>query len=171
WPFTEPEAFMPPARNPWNRQRTPGGSTGGGAVAVAAGMAPLALGSDGGGSLRIPAACCGILGLKPGPGVVPLAGGARAHWLGLTEFGPLANSAGDLALMLDVLAGTTTFRQAAPPSPPLRFAASPRPPTMGARVSPGVKGAVSRGAAPLAGGGHQVHPADPPYPMDLGLRF
>ena len=110
WPFTEPEAFLPPTRNPWNAERTPGGSTGGGAAAVATGMVPLALGSDGGGSLRIPAACCGIVGLKPGTGVVPLARGAAHHWLGLTEFGPMANSAADLALMLDVLAETERLR-------------------------------------------------------------
>ena len=66
WPFTEPAAFAPP-RNPWDHSLTPGGSTGGGGAAVAAGMAALALGSDGGGSIRVPAACCGIVGLKPGP--------------------------------------------------------------------------------------------------------
>jgi amidase len=89
WPFTEPAAF-PATRNPWDRSRTPGGSTGGGAAAVATGMAALALGSDGGGSIRVPAACCGVTGIKPGPGVVPLAGGASQHWHGLTAFGPLA---------------------------------------------------------------------------------
>lgn len=171
WPFTEPEAFGPPTRNPWNHARTPGGSTGGGGAAVAAGMAPLAVGSDGGGSLRVPAACCGVLGLKPSPGLVPLAGGQSQHWLGLTEFGPLANSVADLGLMLDVLAQTTTFRFAAPPSRPLRIAVSTKPPAAGARVSPEVKAAVARAAAALAGVGHHVIPADPPYPPDLGFRF
>ena len=104
WPFTEPAAF-PATRNPWDLSRTPGGSTGGGAAAVAAGMAALALGSDGGGSIRIPAACCGIVGVKPGPGLVPLAGGASQHWHGLTAFGPLARCAADAAVALGVLAG------------------------------------------------------------------
>ena len=83
WPVTEPEAY-PATRNPWDLSRTPGGSTGGGAAAVAAGMAALALGSDGGGSIRVPAACCGLVGVKPAPGRVPVAGGASEHWYGLT---------------------------------------------------------------------------------------
>lgn len=78
WPFTEPEAFPAP-RNPWNLDRTPGGSSGGSAVAVAARMAALAVGSDGGGSLRVPAACCGIVGVKPAPGLVPLPGEQTEH--------------------------------------------------------------------------------------------
>lgn len=171
WPFTEPEGFPPATRNPWNVERTPGGSTGGGAVAVATGMAPLALGSDGGGSLRVPAACCGIVGLKPGGGVVPLAGGAERHWLGLTQFGPLANSAADLALMLDVLAGRDDFRGSAHPGRPLRLAVSTKSPTAGARVSPEVKAATEALAKVLAGAGHEIVRADPPYPLDLGPRF
>ena len=111
WPFTEPQASAA-TRNPWDTERTPGGSTGGGAAALASGMAALALGSDGGGSIRIPAACCGVVGLKPGPAVVPLAGGADIHWHGLTVFGPLARTVSDAAAALTVLAGQ--------PSPPPR---------------------------------------------------
>src|SRR5579859_5545548 len=123
WPFTEPQAY-PVTRNPWDPSRTPGGSTGGGAAALAAGMAALALGSDGGGSIRIPAACCGVVGLKPGPGVVPLAGGMDSHWYGLTAFGPLARTVGDAAAALDVLTETAAHATPAPPDRPLRIAYS-----------------------------------------------
>lgn len=170
WPFTEPEAFAPPARNPWDPTRTPGGSTGGGAAAVATGMVPLALGSDGGGSLRIPAACCGLVALKPGPGLVPLARGRR-HWYGLTEYGPLAHGVADLALMLDVLAGRAARPAPEPPSRRLRVAVSTRPPMVGARVSPEVARAVERTASLLGDAGHEVRSADPPYPLDLGPRY
>src|SRR5438445_9645403 len=82
WPFTESAAFGV-TRNPWSPEHTAGGSSGGSAVAVATRMAALALGSDGGGSLRIPAACCGVFGFKPAPGLVPLARRAECHWIGL----------------------------------------------------------------------------------------
>src|SRR2546429_235488 len=88
-----------------------GGPARPGAAAVAAGMVPLALGSDGGGSLRIPAANCGVVGFKPGRGVVPLAGGLADHWFGCTAFGPIAATVADAALMLDVLAGTDRWRE------------------------------------------------------------
>ncbi|MFI6816990.1 amidase [Nonomuraea sp. NPDC050328] len=88
-------------RNPWNLTRTAGGSSSGGAAAVAAGMVPLALGNDGMGSLRIPAAACGVLAIKPGAGLVP----PPTHpWRGLSENGPIATTAADLALTLSVLA-------------------------------------------------------------------
>lgn len=96
--------------NPWDPERTPGGSTGGGAAAVAAGLSPLELGSDTGGSIRIPAAFCGIFGHRPSGGLVPSSG----HFPGdplpnpgavMMVMGPLARSAGDLELALDVLQG------------------------------------------------------------------
>src|SRR6266540_2568884 len=114
WPFTETAAFGA-TRNPWNLDHTPGGSSGGGGAAVAAAMAALALGSDGGGSIRIPASCCGLVGMKPGSDVVPAAAG-HSTWVGMSEYGPLGTTVADVALMLDVLAGTQTYRAVAPPS-------------------------------------------------------
>jgi Asp-tRNA(Asn)/Glu-tRNA(Gln) amidotransferase A subunit family amidase len=91
-------------RNPWDLTRTPGGSSGGAAAAVAAGLGPLALGSDGGGSIRIPASFCGIYGLKPSFGRVP-SGPGLPGWETLSHTGPLTRTVRDAALMLDVLAG------------------------------------------------------------------
>ena len=94
-----------PTRNPWNRERTPGGSSGGSAVAIAAGMAAIATATDGGGSIRIPASYCGLFGLKPTNGVIgrdPI-----PDWIDYSTDGPLAARAGDLRLLLDVLAGPT----------------------------------------------------------------
>jgi amidase len=172
WPFTEPQAY-PATRNPWDTERTPGGSTGGGAAALASGMAALALGSDGGGSIRIPAACCGVVGLKPGPGVVPLAGGMDSHWYGLTAFGPLARTVGDAAAALDVLTGTAAHATPAPalPDRPLRIAYSATAATFGARLAPPARDAVEDTAAALREAGHQLVRARPPIPANLGLRF
>ena len=170
WPFTEPGAAAA-TRNPWNRSRTPGGSTGGGAAAVAAGMAAIALGSDGGGSIRIPAACCGLFGIKPAPGIVPLAGGVAEHWLGLSAFGPLARTVADAALMLGVLAGTTGYRDPLPPERPLRIAFSARHPLPGAKASPPVSAALDEAAGMLRDAGHDLVPQSPAYPATLGLRF
>jgi amidase len=169
WPFTEPEAFGP-ARNPWDPSRTPGGSTGGGAIAVATGMARLALGSDGGGSIRIPAACCGVFGLKPAPGLVPLPRGARSHWLGLSAYGPLAAGVADAAAMLDVLAGRP-LEPLGTPAAGLRVAVSTRHPLPGIRVAAEIARAVRDTALILEAEGHLVEAADPPYPADIGPRF
>jgi amidase len=170
WPFTEPHAY-PATRNPWDTARTPGGSTGGGAAALASGMAALALGSDGGGSIRIPASCCGVVGLKPGPGVVPLAGGADSHWYGLTAFGPLARTVGDASAALDVLTGTAARAATAPPDRPLRIAYCAAAAAFGARLAPPVRAAVEDTAAALREAGHELVPARPPIPANLGLRF
>lgn len=91
-------------RNPWRRSLTPGGSSGGAAAAVAAGVGPVALGTDGGGSVRIPAAFCGIYGLKPSYGRVPHRG-LFPGFLGLSHVGPLTRTVRDAALVLDVIAG------------------------------------------------------------------
>ena len=169
WPFTEPEAFPSP-QNPIRPGMTPGGSTGGGAVAVAAGMAALALGSDGGGSIRIPAACCGLVGIKPGPGVVPLAGGMEMHWFGMTEFGPIARTAADAALMLDVLAGTDRYRRLEEPRP-LRIAVSATHPNLGVRAGAEIRRNLDEAMRMLDRAGHTVRRARVPYPPTVGMRF
>jgi amidase len=100
--ITEPEVNGP-SRNPWNTRHTPGGSSGGSAAAVAAGIVPVAGASDGGGSIRIPAACCGIFGLKPGRGVVPAGPAEAEHMHGAATDGVVSRTVRDSAMMLDVL--------------------------------------------------------------------
>ncbi|TMR87987.1 amidase, partial [Nonomuraea basaltis] len=103
--ITEPEAGGP-TLNPWDRSRTPGGSSGGSAAAVAAGIVPAAGANDGGGSIRIPAACCGLLGLKPGRGIVPAGPRAAEHLHGAAVNGVVSRSVRDTAALLDVLTAT-----------------------------------------------------------------
>lgn len=170
WPFTESEAFGETC-NPCDTNRTAGGSSGGSAAAVAAHMVPIAIGSDGGGSIRIPAACCGLVGLKPGPGLIPLAGGASEHWLGMSEYGPLARTVEDMALMFDVLGGTGSPGYTRSSAQRLRIAISTKHPLVGGQVDSEVKQAVQSLATLLADAGHTVKQADPPYPLNLALRF
>jgi len=164
WPFTEPEGYPAPC-NPWNPDRTPGGSSGGSAVAVASRMAALAVGSDGGGSIRVPAACCGIVGVKPAPGLVPVPGGITDHWHGLTAFGPLARNVPDAALMLDVLSESHLYRDPVAATSGLRIAISTRHPVFGVRPSREIREALSSTAASLTAAGHIVASANPRYPM------
>jgi amidase len=161
YPFTD--SVYGVARNPWDRRRTPGGSSGGAAAAVASALVPLAHGTDGLGSVRIPAAACGVFGIKPGTGVVP---GAleSSDWFGLSESGPLAATVADAALMLSVMAGAD-YSPAEPGG--LRIAASVRPPGPGVSVHPSCAAQVRAGAALLRGLGHEVTDADPPYPRWL----
>jgi amidase len=120
-PVTEPRRFGP-TRNPWDTERTPGGSSGGAAAATAAGMVPLAHGSDGGGSIRIPAACCGLVGLKPSRGRI-----SRGPEQGddfLVQDGVLTRTVAETAALLDVLAGYETGDASWAPPPPEPFAAA-----------------------------------------------
>jgi amidase len=109
--------IAPPSRNPHAPSRSSGGSSGGSAAAVAAGLLPFAPGTDGGGSVRIPAAACGLVGLKPGRGTVP-AGESQGDPARLVVPGPLARSAADAALMMDAMVPGGTYLQAVDREPP-----------------------------------------------------
>ncbi|AKZ59636.1 putative amidase AmiB2 [Streptomyces ambofaciens ATCC 23877] len=169
--FGTTEGVHGTSRNPWDPARSAGGSSGGGAAAVAAGLVPLALGNDGMGSLRIPAANCGLVTIKPGHGVVP-AGIGEGDWFGMSENGPLATTVEDARLMLAVLAGDD-LTDGGPPrradGGTLRIAASARSPLAGVPVSRPYANAVREAAGLLMKAGHQVRRADPPYPASLGL--
>ncbi|GAA3536155.1 amidase [Streptomyces osmaniensis] len=164
--FGTTEGVHGTARNPWDTSRTAGGSSGGSAAAVAAGMVPIALGNDGMGSLRIPAANCGLVTIKPGTGVVP-AGVSDGDWFGMSENGPLATTVEDARLMLSVLADTEVVRPDTPGT--YRIAVSLRSPIAGVAVSKPYASAAREAAGVLIKAGHQVRRADPPYPMSLGV--
>jgi amidase len=168
FPYTESLTFGA-TRNPWNLERTPGGSSGGSAAAVAAGLAPLALGSDGGGSIRIPSSWCGLFGLKPQRDRVSLEPHDDA-WYGLSVNGPIARSVMDAALFLDA---TTTlpgpegeFVAAAARDPgKLRIALSTKVPTLPVRVGKEELAAVEGAGALLRELGHHVVVRDPEYSL------
>jgi amidase len=175
WPFTESATFGT-TRNPWGMQRAPGGSSGGSAAAVAAGLVGAALGSDGAGSIRIPAAWCGLFGLKPQRGRVSLAPRTRA-WHGLSVDGVLTRSVADTALFYDVASGAIDSDVDKPPPPPVAFSqAAATPPgalriAYSTRVPPGVLSRLGEGAASavtetvelLRSLGHEVSERDPDY--------
>ena len=173
--FTE-SATYGVTRNPWDPQRTPGGSSGGSAAAVAAGLVPIASAGDGAGSIRIPAASCGLFGLKPSRGRVSLAPELEGCG-GLAVEGCLSRSVLDTALWLDVVSGGSAEPEApAAPERPfvesvrqapgkLRVAWSTLPPRAVAppTVSEEAKAAVAAGAELLAGLGHEVSQRDPDW--------
>ena len=178
--FTE-SATWGATRNPWNPQRSPGGSSGGSGAAVASGMVALASASDGAGSIRIPAASCGLFGLKPSRGRIPLAPDALVHddehWNGMSVSGCLSRTVLDTALYLDITSGGSKER-GAPPAPErpfaestasdpgtLRIAYSTNAPRalMPPIVSDSVKGAVADTAEAMASLGHQVSERDPDW--------
>ncbi|RQH03708.1 amidase [Paraburkholderia dinghuensis] len=166
-PYTEPELFGA-CRNPWNLDHTPGGSSGGAAAVVAAGVVPLAHASDGGGSIRIPASCCGLFGLKPSrsrqpPSNIEPSPGALGVDLAVSR------SVRDSALMLDLIAGDPALMPGAPGT----FLSAARDAFDGAKpldialvtdpmfafsLSPEVRGAVEDAAALVASLGHRVEP-------------
>jgi amidase len=175
-PVSEARLFGP-TRNPWDLERTPGGSSGGAAAAVASGMVPVAHGNDGGGSIRIPAACCGLVGLKPARGRVSPAPELGDSSLGID--GVLTRTVADTAGILDVLAGYEPgdATWAPPPSEPfalasarepgkLRIAATTLPPVAGAVVDPVCAQAVVDAVELLRSLGHEVQEVDPPWQID-----
>lgn len=155
-------------RNPWDEERTPGGSSGGAACAVAAGMVPVAHASDGGGSIRVPASCCGLFGLKPARGRVSQGPKLGEDWEGFSTQGMITRSVADSAALLDVLAGYEPGDPYWAPEPERPFAAEVgaepgrlrlgvvRTTTTGVPVEPEVTAALDDALALLAGLGHEV---------------
>jgi len=185
--YTEP-AGAPPAVTPWDRTRSAGGSSGGAAAAVAAGILPVAHGTDGGGSIRIPASVCGLVGLKTTRGRVP-AGPAGGDPAGLSVHGPLARTVADAAAFLDAMAAPAPgepFVPAPPPaggylealarpSAPRRIGLAVDPPLDGPgldiEVDPACRRAAEDTAALLADLGHHVEPVALRLPDDVVAAF
>jgi amidase len=187
WPFTETATFGA-TRNPWDLQRAPGGSSGGSAAAVAAGLVGAALGSDGAGSIRIPAAWCGLFGLKPQRGRVSMAPHARG-WHGLSVKGVLARRVADTALFHDVASGAieSDVDRVAAPEVPFSTSAATAPGKLriaySTRVQLGVishlgdeqRRALDETVELLRSLGHTVQERDPDYGADawpsLSVRY
>ena len=175
-PNTEPRLFGP-CRNPWNLEHSAGGSSGGAAAAVVAGVLPVAHATDGGGSIRIPAAQCGLFGLKPSRGRISMGPDAGEGWGGLSVGHVVSRSVRDSALMLDCTAGAEPGDPYAAPTPDASFVAGlARPPRKlkiammlkdhrGAKLHPECAKAVAGAGRLCAGLGHMVEEAD--APLDL----
>jgi amidase len=174
---TSEASIFGPTRNPWDLERSSGGSSGGAAAAVASGMLPIAHGNDGGGSIRIPAACCGLVGLKPQRGRISAAPELGDSMLGID--GVLARNVSDTAAALDVLAGYEVgdatwapppgepFARAAARDPePMRIAFTTLPPVPDAVVDPACARAAAEAAELLRSLGHEVQEVDPPWQIE-----
>ena len=159
--------------NPWNTDHTPGGSSGGSAAAVASGVVPMAAGNDGGGSIRIPAACCGLFGLRPSRGLISLGPTCGEYWFGATSEGVISRSVRDTAAALDLIAGTEpgdpfvaakpgeAYAQAMARDPGrLRIGFTSASP-IGTDVHAEAKAAVEKTATLLRSLGHEVEEAAP----------
>lgn len=182
--YTE-NRVAPPARTPWDLSRSAGGSSGGAGAAVAAGIVPVAQGSDGGGSIRIPASVCGLVGLKPTRGRVspgPLLGDVS----GLSTGGPLARTVADAAALLDVLTGAWPGDPYPPAPPPpggtflahvgrdpgrLRVGRFRTPVVADTALHPDVVAAYDAAGALLADLGHEVVDVDPPFGPEVVPTF
>lgn len=173
-PYTEPELFGP-TRNPWDTARTAGGSSGGSGAAVAAGIVPIATASDGGGSIRIPASCCGLFGIKSSRGRISLGPQAAQGWSGAVVQGAISYSVRDSAAFLDATNRhyfSDPYQQQIPARPfleevgkepgSLRIGFSTQH-TLGHQIHPECKKAVEKAAARLADLGHQVEEVPLPY--------
>ena len=183
-PYTEPQAFGV-TRNPWSSSHSPGGSSGGSAAAVAARMLPMASASDGGGSIRIPASCCGLFGFKPSRGLTPTGPDFGEFWSGFAIEHVLSRSVRDSAAMLDATAGIDAGAPYAAPGKarpyldevtaaprPLRIAYSSAPLLGGHDVHADCVAAVAAGARLLEGLGHRVEEAAPPVDREaLAMAF
>ena len=180
-PSTETRRFGP-TRNPWDPSRTPGGSSGGSGAAVAAGMVPIAHANDGGGSTRIPAACCGLVGLKPQRGRISTA--PEVGFSFLVQDGVLTRTVAETAQLLDLLAGPELGDAAWAPPPPepfadaaarepgrRRIALALNPPLPEAELDPVIEAVVRDAAAVLESLGHEVEEVQAPWSDKDMLRL
>jgi amidase len=161
WPSTDSHDSI--VKNPWNHALTAGGSSGGAGSAVAAGMVPVAHGSDCLGSIRIPAAACGLVGIKPGSGLVPRELGES--WFGMAENGPLTTTVEDSALLLSVMADRPELAELTDPGR-LRVAVASGSPSPLTPVDRHWRDGADRTAQVLGAAGHTVTPAKLPYPKN-----